>query len=523
MRDIIEYKPNMTERILNVIAPKKAGELYKNRVSKNLTIKMGYDAHGASRRKNALIGWLTNPGSAEKDIDNNVGILRERARDLDAGGGVSRAATRTLRTNVIGQGIQAKPKVNYKTLNISEDAAYELEQKITSEFNLWASTTMCDARRTKNFYALQQLAYLSMLISGDVIVLLPNTERKGDIYSTKIRIIEADRLMTPGRNGRDGVSELGNGNRIINGVEYGKNGEVIAYHIANRHPYSGFGDEKTTRIAAYDDMGIPNVLHIMEMERPEQTRGVPYVSPEIENIKQLDRYINSELASNLVSSMLTVFLEQEQSTGTFGMEDAINDEEKISDDESKIELAPGAIYKLPAGMKPNVVNPMRTNSAYADYVDSLFTSIGASLEIPKEVMLKKFASNYTASRGALLEFWKVAMLNRRNFIYQFCQPIYETWFSEAVALGRIEAPGYFRDLATRRAYTNCEWIGGSMGVIDPLKEVKAAAQKIEYNLSTVEREAAELNGSNWSDNIQQRAKELNLRNSILEEEDATKV
>ena len=29
-----------------------------------------------------------------------------------------------------------------------------------------------------------------------------------------------------------------------------------------------------------------------------------------------------------------------------GMEDAVNDEEKVTDDEYKIELAPGAIYDL---------------------------------------------------------------------------------------------------------------------------------------------------------------------------------
>lgn len=512
---IREYKANLLERTINIVAPKQALKLYKNRVRRN--VDMNYANHGASKRKNSLIGWLTSTGSAEKDIDKNVGTLRERARDLDAGGGISRATTRTLRTNVIGQGIQAKPKINYRLLNISEEKAYELEQKISAEFKLWSATTMCDVRRKKNFYALQQLAYLSMLISGDVIVLLPNIERKGEPYGTKIRIIEADRLTTPNSNGKSATVELKNGNRIVNGIEYDKNGEVIAYYIANKHPFNQMGDVKTTRIEAVDELGMPNVLHIMEMERPEQTRGVPYVSPEIENIKQLDRYINSELTGNLVSSMLTVFLEREPHSNIFGFEDAVSDDERINFDASKIELAPGAVCDLPPGIKPTILNPTRANTAYADYVDSLFTSIGASLEIPKEVMLKKFASNYTASRGALLEFWKVVIMNRGNFVSSFCQPIYEAWFTEAVALGRIEAKGYFEDYAIRHAYTNCEWIGGSMGVIDPLKEVKASAAKIEANLSTVEREAAELNGSNWSDNIQQRAKELNLKGKIMED------
>ena len=137
------------------------------------------------------------------------------------------------------------------------------------------------------------------------------------------------------------------------------------------------------------------------------------------------------------------------------------------------------------------------------------TIIGSSMDIPKEVLIKKYESNYTAARGALLDFWRTVRVHRTRFNNMFNQPVYEQWLSEAVATGRIEAPGFFDDPAIRQAWCGCMWMGVSMGHVDPLKEVNAAAQRILLNISTEEQEAAEYNGNDWNENIPQRKKELN--------------
>lgn len=45
-------------------------------------------------------------------------------------------------------------------------------------------------------------------------------------------------------------------------------------------------------------------------------------------------------------------------------------------------------------------------------------------------------------------------MRREWFANDFCKPIYEIWLSEAVALGRIQAPGFFSDPLIRAA-----WLG----------------------------------------------------------------
>ena len=45
----------------------------------------------------------------------------------------------------------------------------------------------------------------------------------------------------------------------------------------------------------------------------------------------------------------------------------------------------------------------------------------------------------------------------------FCQSIYEEWMAEAVAKGRIKAPGFFSDPLRRKAYCKAEWNGPARG------------------------------------------------------------
>ena len=89
----------------------------------------------------------------------------------------------------------------------------------------------------------------------------------------------------------------------------------------------------------------------------------------------------------------------------------------------------------------------------------------------------------------------------------FCQPVYEEWLAEAVARGRIAAPGFFADPLVRFAWCGAEWVGDGPGAIDPLKEINAAEKRLALNITTLETETMLHNGSAWQDNIAQRKRE----------------
>lgn len=473
--------------------------------------KMSYGKHGASTTLNSLIGWLLDPGNAEDNIDLYSSQLRQRARDLFTGGGIGRSGPQTLSIATTGWGILPKPKIDGDFLGLTDEQVQEAERAILREFKLWGETKMCDAERQKDFYDMQQLAFLSMLISGDVFALFGMKPNPRTPYQTTVRLLEADRISTPDSSGDSTSTETEGGGRIIDGVEIDKEGAVIRYYIASRSPVAQNDSTELTwqPIDVYGkDSGYENILHIMTWERPEQRRGIPFVASEIEGLKQLDRYMNAELAANVVSSMLTAFITSTEGDGKSGMEDAIDPDEKVTDDELHLELAPGAIYDLPPGKSVVTVNPLRNNTAFESFVNTQFMIRGSGFGIPKEVLVKKYESNYTAARAALLDFARTVRVYRSRFDRQFNQPIYEQVLAEAVASGRIQAPGFFDDPLVRKAWSGCQWIGSTMGHVDPLKEINAAAMRIANNITTQEQEAAEYNGNDWSENVRQRRKEL---------------
>jgi len=105
-------------------------------------------------------------------------------------------------------------------------------------------------------------------------------------------------------------------------------------------------------------------------------------------------------------------------------------------------------------------------------------------------------------------------MRRKWFANDFCQPIYEEWLAEAVARGRIYAPGFFDDPVIRAAYSKAEWHGPSQGQIDPLREATAALRRIDMEISTREREAAEMTGTDYNVNHRQRVKEETMRQEL---------
>ena len=490
--------------------------------------RMSYGSHGASQTLNSMVGWIIDAGNAEDNIDLYSSTLRKRARDLYAGGGLARSGPETLTTSVVGWGILPKPKIDGDYLGMTDEAREEAEKAIAREFRLWAGNTMCDATRRQNFYGIQQLAFLSMLMSGDVFALFGMKENKRTPYQTTIRLLEADRICNPDSSGDSEGTATDSGGRIVDGVETDQEGTVIRYHVASRSPIAENDSSELiwTAIDAFGaDTGYPNILHVMTYERPEQCRGIPFVAAEIEQLKQFTRYMNAELAANVVSAMLTCFITSDQDDGSFGMQDAVNKEDKVTDDDISLELAPGAVYNLPPGKKIETVNPLRSNSQFETFVNTCITVIASSMGIPKEVLTKKYESNYTAARAALLDFWRTVKVYRTRFNDDFNQPIYEQWLSEAVATGRIDAPGFFDDPAVRQAWCGCVWLGASMGHVDPKKEVAAAESRIANNITTQEQEAAEYNGNDWAANIRQRKKEVTAAQeltSLLEQPDDTK-
>lgn len=499
---------NAIDSFYKVVNPQKALDRVIAR-KKIDVLNSGYDESGASKRKNSLKGWKARSESPQKDIDLNLNTLRQRSRSLFMNAPLATSAIKTNRTNVIGSGLVLKSRIDYKVLGMKREDADDLEKKIEREFALWSESKLCDSNHQHNFYELQQIALVSWLMNGDCfgLVRYSSVTQPNMPYNLRIKLIEGDKVCNPksyGDNVDLSLKNKENGNPIINGVEVNENGTVVAYHICNRYIEDYEGEKTWIRVEAYGKKtGNPNVLHIFEAERCEQYRGVPFLAPVIESIKQLTRYQEAEIMAAVINGMFTVFVKTDDGTDNFDFE-GVEDEDKVDqNNDSTYELGNGLINYMKAGEDVVFADPKRPNINFDGFVSAMSKYIGAALEIPVELLTKNFMASYSASRAALLEAWKAFRMRRTWFANDFNQPIYELWFSEAVAIGRINAPGFFNDPIIRKAYLKSDWNGPAQGQLNPLQEVNAAAERVNNGFSTRERETIELNGGDFDSNIEQ--------------------
>lgn len=468
----------------------------------------GYSNGGAAHGKTWTEGYNAESLSTKSDIEENRKTLRERSRDLAMNAPLAAAAINGTRTNVIGEGLSPKPKVDAELLNLSAEEAASLNQKIKKEFALWAKSKQCDAHDLNDFYEMQQIAFLDWLKNGEEFVLLNyGTPTPQMPYGLQLRLIEADKVCSPNSYGEyDGYDIESGTNTIMNGIEIDPNGKVMAYHVCSSNPREFSSQKKWTRVPKRGTKtGNLNMLHLFSAERAEQYRGVPFLAPVIHEVKQLTRYTEAEVMAAVINSMFSVFISTEDGNEPEGFTGEIEDEygtpQKELDLQNRFKLGTGTINFLKTKESVTPVEAKHPGGTYEQFVTTMSMQIGAALEIAPELLLKRFTNNFSASKGAMNETWKSYMMRRKWFVSDFCQEVYEIWFAEAVARGRIIAPGFFNDPLVRKAYTNATWTGPAQGYLDPVKEVNAAVTRIANGLSTHEDECAAINGSDFEDNI----------------------
>lgn len=497
----LEVPWTITDRLVAWWDPTKGLQRLRDRTM--MAVAGGFT--GASTGRRGLSAWKTTRNSADADLLPDLPMLMERSRDLDRNNPIANGAISSTVTSVVGTGLTPRPQVDADFLGMTVEEAAEWNKAAAREFALFADSEDCDLTRTQDFYQLQDLVLRSALVSGDCFSLLPFQAVPNSLrpYELRIQILEADRVSNPG-NKADTQT-------IRGGIEVDQFGAPIRYHITRTHP-GDVGNPKT-EWDAVDVFGAKtgrrNVLHHFRRVRPGQNRGIPMLAPVIEKLKQLDRYTDAEIMAAVVSGMFTIFVHTEGEG--LNLDGGMGGETGSGKGDPDVKLGYGAIVDLKPNEKIESANPGRPNANFDPFFLAIIRQIGIGLEIPYEILIKHFSSSFSASRAAMVEAWKFYKGRREWLISSFCQPVYEAWLEEAVALGRIEAPGFFDDPMIRKAYCGVAWHGDAMPQINPLVEIQAAAERIQAGLSTHARETASLTGADWSAEHEILAQEIKER------------
>jgi lambda family phage portal protein len=249
----------------------------------------------------------------------------------------------------------------------------------------------------------------------------------------------------------------------------------------------------------------------MESDRPGQRRGVPIIAPVEELALTLDRYIKADAIAAQIQAMFTLVVTSENPDAVAGEMENLegNEGDRLTgDDDNLIALGNGIVQYARPGEKVEPVNPSRPTTSFEPFIKSCLQMMGPSVGVPYELLVQLYQSSFSASQAANNVARSNFKVKRSGLVHDFCQPIYEAFMDEAVMRGWINAPGYFDDVVTRRAYNRAKWNGPGMPHIDLGKSAANYEKLTALGYATASEATSELTGGNYYENIQERGREI---------------
>lgn len=425
----------------------------------------------------------------------------------------ARGLIRRLVTNEITTGLSLEAVPNALILGIDEDKRNIWTEDVESRFQIWADNPeLCDYKRRDTFGALQRMARAEALVTGDVLVVLRQSQKT---RLPSVQLIPGNRVQTP-------MGQPRKGNKIIHGVELDSGGRQVAFWILQ-------DDNTSKRLPAFGERSGRRIAWLAygTDKRLDDVRGEPILSLVMQSLKEIDRYRDSVQRKAVINSMLAMFIEKTQdklgtkplSGGATRRDQAVLDNPDGSTRQFNIaKQLPGLVLEeLQVGEKPVAFNSASTDINFAAFEAAIVNGLAWANEIPPEVLTLSFEKNYAASRGAVNEFKIYLDKSRSERAGELDKPVYVEWLLSEVLLDRIQAPGLLESWRDPLQYdifgawTASDWAGAIKPSLDLKKEVSAYELMVKSGFVTRGRASRELTGMKFS----RVAKELKKENEEL--------
>jgi lambda family phage portal protein len=456
----------------------------------------------AARRSRLNRDWIPTLGSADTDSLFDLDKLRAESRDLRRNDGYAQVLT-CMVNHVVGCGLFPHASMDGEALGLTDEQADKAQDEQDAAFYVWADKA--DAGGLFDFAGLTDLIYTANIEDGEAfaqrIQLTPAQMQEVDTpYSLAYALIDPDRVQSPSGQVIDREVKP-NGHRLKHGIEYDASGRRYRYWVLKDHPAEkrlGFRRDEFFTVPAAE------MHHVFRPLRVGQTRGVPYLAPEMDTFRMLDRLFEAELVTALVVACHSVFIRKNNPDA--------DDDPSVStqsDGQKVQQLEPGMVTYLGRDEEPFNFNPNRPGNTFPPFVEILLRKMSTGLNLPYEFLAKDFTkTNFSGGRQAALLAQKFFDSEQTRLVRQWCRPARTALMREAIMRGDVTPP---LELTPARAavYFRATWAGPGYGYVDPGVEVDSSLAAVSGGLSTLHDECGRV-GRNVNDVMRQRAKEMRL-------------
>lgn len=338
-----------------------------------------------------------------------------------------------------------------------DDAAKAAAMAVLRQ-HLW--TPDIDTLGENTLFGLQAIVMNAVFSDGEVFVRQrPRNTRFNPTLKIpfQIELIEPDFLNTT-------ITSNGQ-NKVVEGLEYGPTGAVVAYHFWNQHP----GDLHTLMTPLTSTRwDAKRVLHIRRTGRPGQSRGIPWMAPVMMTLGEISDYVEAQILKQRMAALLAGVVT--------AAEDGTKPDTKALDD-----LAPGALVEVPFGSQVNWTTPPRVD-AYSEFIKQAVAMIAIGIGVTYESLSGDLSQvNFSSAQmGHMImdrnvEIWQIMLIN------QFCEGV-ERWLMEAWAL----MPSF-----PKQAF-ELDWTAPRRPLINPRNDIPAMIDEINAGLTSRQRKQRQL-------------------------------
>lgn len=440
---------NLIDEFIGFLNPKAGYKRAQARAAMEMV--RSFDAAAKSRRTE---DWRATSTSANSEIRPAIGLLRDRAREMDRNNPYAKKAINVIASNTVGAGIRISIKANEPS-----------RKKVLEVWNEFADYITCDFDGRFNFYGLQKLVMRSVALSGEALIIKERLKFKDGQVPIQLRVIEGDYIDLS----KD-QTNTNNGGKIVQGIEFDKKGKRVAYWIYTGHP----GDQDLTELTS-QRVSANDVIHIYLKDRPGQERGVPFGTASMVLLKDFKDYQDAELLRQKIASCFALFVQDDNADGLGSGSSTTT----ASDMVERVE--PGIIEHLPAGKSITFAKPP-TTSGYGEHTKRLLQAIAAGYGITYEALTGDMSMvNFSSGRMGWLEFhrqvtdWQLNMM-----IPQMCDGVF-AWFCDAAKLAGL-IPKVIRT----------EWTAPRREMIDPVKEINGLKEAVRNGFISYQEAVREL-------------------------------
>lgn len=426
----------------------------------------------------------------------------------------------SMADGVIGSGLSLESVPLSNVLTVSQSKISRNAQIIEDYWNLWSkSREACDKMGEQTFGMITRSAGIGHWNTGDVLQFIGIHNWHG-VYVPYVKVFDGRSVCN-----RDNASNTKN---MVSGIALDENGRATGYTIKTEiEPYN-YDYKDVKRFAKYPGSDLDRLQYNLVVSgrvSPSQRRGRPLILPSMNNIIMMSKFSEAEMTKAIIQSYITAFVTRDKdlaekvpnpTTSSDGLLRQLDEDKQIGETGEKdtpITMGPGYVQTLKPGENIELPESKSPVADFWKFMEGQLKFICMSIQVPYEVALEVFNTNYSASQAAIQAAARRWDIERKSFAMQFVQPVYDLFVWLLQYQGLVNMPGFMEKPFVRSAWCNANWHGPVVLNIDPVKNAKSATARLENMTTTFQDEARKL-GSDFEAIARRRASEQELLKSL---------